>query len=250
MLDGCFLESTTGLIKLPETSVATFQDFYIWALSRLPRIDSEAPFEAVVDLAIFATMYDVISLQNQAVDVIRNKLYRAEWQLQPAVVERIYENVGEESTLRRLIRVSLGTIKELKTLGYSQKTSPEATEDFIHGWREIFIKIADIGADYFETTKRGWAGNELNIGGPCRFHDHRGRPVPNSSTETSAECPFVIMECFGSELDAVPQEVAMVKSSKKKKNKGKMPASMGTLDWDDFGQQAGPGVIIENKAIE
>jgi len=178
MLDGRFLESATGLMKLPETSIATFQDFYIWASSRSPQIDCEASFEEVADLAILATMYEVISLQNQAVEAIRNKLYQSQWQLQPAVVERIYQSVGEESTLRRLIRVGLGTIVTRDDYGLRQRTSPDATEGFINEWRGVFVKIADIGADYFEMTKRGWGRSELNMGGPCRFHDHRGRPVP------------------------------------------------------------------------
>lgn len=57
-------------------------------------------------------MYDVVALQNQTVEVIRSKLRVGDWQLQPGLVERIYETVGEESNLRWLISVALGSINE------------------------------------------------------------------------------------------------------------------------------------------
>ena len=53
-------------------------------------------------------MYEVVALQNQEVDRIRACLGRGDWQLQPGVVKCIYEDVGETSTLRQMVRVDLG----------------------------------------------------------------------------------------------------------------------------------------------
>ena len=76
-----FFESTTGMVKAPEISITTFQNFCMWALSSAPQIHPAASLKAVVDLAIFATMYEVVALQNQAMDWIRACLSRGDWQL-------------------------------------------------------------------------------------------------------------------------------------------------------------------------
>ena len=90
MRDDRFFESTTGMVKAPEISITTFRNFCIWALSSAPQMNPAASLKVVVDLAIFATMYEVVALQNQAVDRIRACLSRGDWQLQPRVVKCIY----------------------------------------------------------------------------------------------------------------------------------------------------------------
>jgi len=43
-------------------------------MSYAPQVRADESFETVADLAIFITMYDVVALQNQTVEVIRSKL--------------------------------------------------------------------------------------------------------------------------------------------------------------------------------
>jgi hypothetical protein len=223
MLDGRFVESSTGLIKLPETSVMTFQDFYVWAMSYTPQVGADESFETVADLAIFATMYDVVALQNQTVEVIRSKLRVGDWQLQPGLVERIYEMVGGESNLRWLISVALGSINEPGNDFFGGRSSGITTEA-IKVWREVFSKIADVGADFFEASQWGWGRGELEHGGPCRFHDHRGQAIPSDGTGLATECPFTRVECFGLELEATLGKVGSGKKRKDKKASKKAKA--------------------------
>lgn len=198
------------MIKAPEISIATFRNFYMWALSGAPQIHPAASLEAVVDLAIFANMYEVVALQNQAVDRIRACLGRGDWQLQPGVVKCIYEDVGETSTLRQMVRVDLGTINQPISqpdmFGYNRRLLP--ANDFIRSWRELLrIMAGGLGADYFEATQRKWGKDELQKGGPCRFHEHGGRPVPQSEPTCDDEviepavCSFATSECFSDEVE-------------------------------------------------
>jgi hypothetical protein len=229
MLDNPFLGSNTRTIKVPEISIATFRSFYIWTLSSTPQIDPTVSLEALVNLAIFATLYQVTALQNQAVDHIRACLSSGDWQLQPGVVKRIYEHVGETSTLRQMVRVGLGTINQSinqqDLYGYTQELLP--ADDFIQSWRELFRNTAgDLGADYFEATQRKWDKTELQKGGPCRFHEHGGRPVPQSDSTYNDEinepavCPYAAAECFNDEVEpptSREHEVLIMRESKKKK---------------------------------
>jgi hypothetical protein len=79
MLDDRFEKSAIGLITLPETSIPTFQNFFIWAFCSTPHIDPAASLDAVVDLGIFATRYQVFALKNQATDMIWAKLGSGDW---------------------------------------------------------------------------------------------------------------------------------------------------------------------------
>jgi hypothetical protein len=170
MLDGRFIESATELIKLPQTSVTTFQDFFVWAFSCAPQIDPAASLERVIDLAVFATLYEVFALQNQAVDVIRAKLGSSVWQLDPYVVKRFYQNAGEHTTLRHVIAAALGTIRKPPTLFGSNKMSSASSvgsSAIIARWRGHFEKDADLGADFFATTMRQWEGHDLLGDGAC-----------------------------------------------------------------------------------
>ena len=54
------------MIKAPEISIAIYRNFYMWALFNAPQIHPAASLEAVVDLAVFATIYEVVALQNPA----------------------------------------------------------------------------------------------------------------------------------------------------------------------------------------
>jgi len=59
--------------------------------------------------------------------------------------------VGEESNLRWLISVALGSINKPGDNFFSRRSSGITTEA-IKVWREVFSKIADVGADFFEAS--------------------------------------------------------------------------------------------------
>ena len=230
MLDGRFLESAIGLIKLPETSIATFQNFFIWAFCSAPHIDPALSLEAVVDLAIFATVYQVFALQNQATDVIRAKLGSGDWQLEPDVVGRVYQDVGEMSVLRQVITAALGTIdKPLNAFSVGKKTKARKTAaQIVSSYWEVFRKEADLGADFFAGTLNKWEGSDLGEGGACRFHDHGGRVMADKTTIEGVKCPFQATECF-EDVAQVAQQEAEVRKKEKKKRKMAAKARVDVL---------------------
>lgn len=70
MCNSSFKESIDGFIKLPEVEVTAFEDFMLWLHSYIPSQTIQKKFPAVLDLAIFADIYQILPLQNQTSDII------------------------------------------------------------------------------------------------------------------------------------------------------------------------------------
>jgi hypothetical protein len=181
------LEQQTGelsskVIQLPDTPVQTVEDFFWWTCLPQPKIDERATFSEVVQLGIFASLYQISALSNQATDVIRSNLAKGDWQLQASMVDDIYKAVPTGGPLREVIRGALGRLPRPSVEGRVREE-----------WRATFLKHAQLGLDYYEVGGSGWTSEEYLSGGACRFHDH---PGVSHQEEFENQCAYAREECF------------------------------------------------------
>ena len=76
-----------------------------------PRIGAHTPLDEVIELAIFATKYQVRALQHEVSDLLRQKISRKDWRLRSTQVKRMLSCDEESAWLRQLVYASLCTIR-------------------------------------------------------------------------------------------------------------------------------------------
>lgn len=194
MLDGRFCEAATGVIRLPTTAVTTFQHVAIWVMSPEPQLNILLSLPITVDIAIFATMYDMPALLHQALDRMRSAIVSTPTALTLELVDQIYSHVDEHCLLRKFIQAAISV------LGNLSSTSQISTSS-LKDWQDVFERHSALGSDYFTACVKGWSQGGLAEGGPCRFHRHGprdlSRPVPfQVNLLGSQSCPRLFEECF------------------------------------------------------
>ena len=206
------------LIEFTNTPVGTLHDFMVWTYAAEPTVDAHTRIEDVIELAIFADNYFVEALHNQALDVLRHKLGEGEWQIQPHVVQRVYEALHAQTPLRRLIRILLNTAR--KQLEYDSEKRRE-----VDAWTAVFETSSEIGKDYYVATCEAYSINQVLTGGPCQYHWHRDPGRQDINRIGDVVCPFEQGACFADwDKFVVPVNLgkggaAPVKMSKKEKMK-------------------------------
>jgi hypothetical protein len=179
-------ELSSKVIRLPETTIQTMEDFFLWTLSLQPQIYERAEFSEVVRLGIFAWRYQISALINQATDMIRNKLAHSHWQLEASIVDDVYEAAPAGSPLREVIRAALGGLPRSSVEGEGRARDE---------WRATFLKHAQFGWDYVVAGGSGWTSQDYLLGA-CRFHDHQGVSHGEELLVSENRCPYAQEECF------------------------------------------------------
>ena len=176
-------EGSPGDIRLSETTVQTMKDFFVWTFSPQPQIDERATFGEISQLGIFAWRYQISALSNQVTDMIRSNIANGEWDLQPSIVNDIYEAAPAGSPLREVIRAALGRLPRSSVDGEGQ------------AWRATFLKHAQLGWDYIEAGGTEWTTQEY-LSGVCRFHDHQGVSHHEKLVASCDGCPYTHEDCY------------------------------------------------------
>jgi hypothetical protein len=179
-------ELSSKVIRLPETTIQTMEDFFLWTLSLQPQIYERAEFSEVVRLGIFAWRYQISALINQATDMIRSKLAHSHWQLEASIVDDVYEAAPAGSPLREVIRAALGGLPRSSVEGEGRARDE---------WKATFLKHAQFGWDYVVAGGSGWTSQDYLLGA-CRFHDHQGVSHGEELLVSENRCPYAQEECF------------------------------------------------------
>lgn len=195
-------EAETKTIRLPETTPFTFEHVAIWALSVEPRLDYSLAATTLVDIAIFATIYLVPVILNQALDLLRTKIQRSGRHVfTPELAKQIYDRVHVDSLLRRLTQASLPCLHYGWPHGI---ISDQGMED----WMRVIREYPDLASDYFFVTARKWNPADLAEGGSCRFHQHATRQNHPVIGTNKGSCPRMAEECFEEiELNPIAEQV-------------------------------------------
>jgi hypothetical protein len=185
MCQSSFKESLTGVIKLPEVEIPTFQNFLIWLHHFQPSIQIET-IQPVVDLAIFAETYLIYHLRNQTSDTLRAVLSNGKWNPTPEEVSTVYVNVPSGCILRKLCSFGFAITppQDTWTTKVTTRHYPNTST-----CRSVFENSADFGWDYFlliQSTQLGC--KSISEGGACRFHDHSD--VISSTPDDSSTCRY------------------------------------------------------------
>lgn len=251
-------DEDTPFIDFTDTPITTLEDFVIWTYSAKPTISPDAKFEDVVEMAIFADIYFIEALHNQALDLLRQKLGKGVWKLQPSIVERVYAVMHSATPLRRMIRLLLHTAERKGPVGATK--SPE-----MDLWAAVFEKSAEIGKDYYIATCERNKEMEVLKGSACYYHWHR-HSAPSKGTLGSEDgCPYVNSICFMDEVgvrifEGIPT-IFGSPAQRKVSNRGKMrlqkakSRSVVNPDLDDFVAKAAifsppRGVSVEVETEE
>ena len=110
----------------------------------------ETGYKRVVKLAVFATVYDVRALHNQAMNVLRSKFDDREWTHQPFILAEVYSRLGDETQLKAFVRASIGGIKE------SSLRESATDQSITLKWKDAFMMHPELGYDFFLADDTRW----------------------------------------------------------------------------------------------
>ncbi|EXJ55087.1 hypothetical protein A1O7_08012 [Cladophialophora yegresii CBS 114405] len=175
-------------ISLPDTSVQTLTEFFIWSNRPDPHLEDRLSFPEVVHLGIFAWEYQISALSNQVTDKVRENLASGEWQLQAAIVDAVYQATEPNSPLREVVRSALGQLSRSVIAGEE--------------WESTFRNNRDLGWDYLRAGDKEWARQDY-LSGVCRFHNHDGIKRQEGLCDG---CPFAEADCYPDWEESVGQE--------------------------------------------
>ncbi|ETI20634.1 hypothetical protein G647_06976 [Cladophialophora carrionii CBS 160.54] len=165
-------------VPVPDTSVQTLTEFFIWSNRPDPHLEDRLSFPEVVNLGIFAWKYQISALSNQVTDKVRANLASGEWQLQAAIVDAIYQATEPGSPLREVVRAALGQLSRSVIAGQE--------------WESTFRNNRDLGWDYLRAGDKEWARQDY-LSGVCRFHNHDGIKRQEGLCDG---CPFAEADCY------------------------------------------------------
>jgi hypothetical protein len=163
---------------LPDTTVETVTEFFIWSHSPNPHLDDSHGFGEIVNLGIFAWRYKISALSNQVTDLIRVNLAGGEWQLEAGIVDAIYQAAESSSPLREVVKAALGQVPRSTIAGEE--------------WEKTFRNNSDLGWDCLRAGDKEWSRQDF-LSGVCRFHNHDGIKRPEGLCDG---CPFAEADCY------------------------------------------------------
>lgn len=194
MCNSSFKESVDGFIKLPEVEVTTFEDFMLWLHCYIPSQTIQKTFSAVLDLAIFADIYQILPLHNQTSDIILQLLLDDRSLVTPEIVSRIYESTPDGSVLRRHVSLAFCTLHEPACQHSYSTTTSESSSD----WEAVFDTYLNFGRDYFINTRNSPKSKFQNKDF-CSFHDHSNM-IDWVREDKGAPCPYQEGDWFENEV--------------------------------------------------
>lgn len=128
-----------------------------------PQIGAYTPLDEVVELGIFATKYQVLALQHEVSNLLRQKISRKEWKLGSRQVKRMLSCDQESPWLRQLVYACLCTI--VVASGGQQKGEVEE-------WMDILEQDHRLAREWKRSDFMRFGTSHITGGGACRFHDH------------------------------------------------------------------------------
>lgn len=226
MCNSSFKESIDGFIKLPEVEVTVFEDFMLWLHSYIPSQTIQKDFPAVLDLAIFAEMYQILPLQNQTSDIILQMLNDNQSLVTPEILSRVYESTPDGSVLRRHFCLAFCTLHDSPTqypYSITSAITSDITSETLSEWEAVFDAFPNFGRDYFRNTRSPPESTFQNRDF-CSFHDHSNM-VGWVRGDKKTPCPYQEGDWFENEviMDKMREE-KMAREEERQKRKGKRAA--------------------------
>lgn len=221
-------------IDFTTTPTRILEHFVIWTYAAEPALNKASCPEDVVELAIFAEIYCFEALHNQALDMLREKLAKEEWRLQPGIVERVYSAMHSNTPLRKMFRVLLNRA----TRDVKHNPSQRGEMDL---WAPVFGSLPEVGRDFYLASCEGYVPSQVSNGGPCRFHWHRDPDHKDLHQAGDVVCPLAsgasfvdwhkhIMPRDLHNVDATATTTTKLSKKEKKRLKKANVASLETME--------------------
>ncbi|KIW20654.1 hypothetical protein PV08_01231 [Exophiala spinifera] len=200
-------------MPVPDTSLDTMHDFYMWTMDPKPHVYDDTTFDKAVKLGIFASRYEIPALSNQVTDVIRGKLASGDWKLGASMVDEIYQAVPVGRPLREVVRAALGLLPRSIT------TDPE--EPTREDWAAVILKHGHFALDFIQATSSEWT-LQAYLSNVCRFHDHEDMGAQSPSSASCDGCRYAQDECY-----PTGGQEALAKVNGEKEAPGEEPVGTG-----------------------
>lgn len=191
-------EPDPRIIHLPETSSDTFEHILVWLMSPRPSLDFGLSMSVAVDIAIFATTYQLPSLLNQTLDILWRHFSSSKSFWSPDLLDRIYHNTTVDDLLRQFTRASLLYIKRPGDNWFEETFS-------VQDWQIAFENNPTLGFDYFIMKQKGCTTEDFVSKGSCYFHQHFFQGLEINSFGPSICKQFEEAECFEDVNDRNPR---------------------------------------------
>lgn len=215
MIHGSFEESHRNSIHLKDVTAPVFGAFMIWLHSWQPsKALRDLDIALLIDVAIFADLYNLDELHNDALDELSGHYILPN----EALLRYVYDHTRKGAPLRKfmvanLIRPGGGRTNNL---------------DWIH-LKSTLQEVEDI---CFDILKYEHFDAEISEDDPCYFHWHEEDDYPATSPGYTIVCPFGRRRHQNMEGMPFTYDADTILSQHKKR-KGDQCDSSSTTDQDD-----------------
>lgn len=172
---------TDNNTNLPTDSALVFKDFFSWIHSSKPEVDFNKGMDAIFNLAIFAEKYTICPLLNQITDYIQTETMRGKLTLDPADLDNIYRSTSSDET--SILRQICSWILVWQS---KKRVVDENSRALNKRYAAVFSSHPDLGSNFFL-----WSSEEnVDLVGPCEFHNHSDMPDGADKEENIIFCPY------------------------------------------------------------
>lgn len=176
--------SVSGEVRLNDVTWETFQTFWEWSYMKEPQIPASAGLDEVIELGIMASKYQVLGLQHEVSDLLRQKVRQKDWKLGPRQVLRMLSCDEAVEWLRPLVYACLCTI-----------VVPQSAlgKGGVDEWLEVLDDDRRLAWEWKRSDFLRLGAGQIMDGGPCRFHEHEWGATVKS---TDGICPYQKAELY------------------------------------------------------
>lgn len=165
----------------------------LWLHCYVPSQTIQKEFPAVLELAIFADIYQILPLQNKTSDIILQLLIDDRSLVTPEIISQVYESTPDGSVLRRHFCLAFCTLHDPASQNRSSNTNETSSD-----WRAVFDEFPNFGRDYFVYT-RSSPKTEFQNRDFCSFHDHSNM-IGWDRQGKRTSCPYQEGDWFENEV--------------------------------------------------
>lgn len=173
-LSGNFIESHTGVFRMPEEDAATFSLFVQWlyfgklfvkTTTELATNDQDEEWLHLPRLYTLGERLDAPKFKDAVVSAIIEKVNETE--VMPVNwADYVYGNTVSACGLRRLL-VDFHVHAHRGNL-LQKNASPDVKEPSVDFLQDAISRMVEIGSEMFKDVDMPWIVN------PCRYHEHEG----------------------------------------------------------------------------
>lgn len=176
------------MVPLEDVSAETFDIFYRWSHQRPPRLPPQMTLRTALPVAEMAERYEIAGLENAVSDLLREQLRLGRWSVDVFAVNTVYAALATDNPVRELIRLMLP-----RCVRHPGMTASKDAE----WWLSVGTDFPGLLCDFVSLARDEWPAQQIQDGGVCRFHRHRGaRNVLSGRPHEKRRCEFALDEWY------------------------------------------------------